>query len=135
MFIGLRSGLTRAGGKGLVHAFTQLGCLAPRPTRTERKLQPQRESDLPKVTKQNAGKGYQQPGQHSGTFLTCCSTAGLLGSKGNEVSFSSQYEVDENMLGQEVQPKCSMSGAGRYPFGSVIRVKMSFESDVGKWRR
>lgn len=57
MCTGLRSGPTRARGRGLVHAFTQLGCLAPRPTRTERKLRPQRESDLPKVTKQDAGKG------------------------------------------------------------------------------
>lgn len=38
------------------------------------------------------------------------------------------------MLGQEVHPKRSISGAGRYPFGSVIRVKMPFESGVGKWR-
>ena len=40
--------------------------------------------------------------------------------------------MDWNKLQKEVQPKCSMFGAGRYPFGYMIKVEMSFESDVGK---
>lgn len=34
------------------------------------------------------------------------------------------------MLRQEVHPKCSISGAGRYPFGSVLRVKTSSTDQV-----
>ena len=68
---------------------------------------------------------------------SCYSTAGLglgPGSKGREVHPLVKTKWTRICLGRKFNQNTPYLEQGdKYPFGSVIRVKTSFGSDVGKW--
>lgn len=93
----------------------------------------------PRSPSKTLAKGISSQASIHDTFLTCCSchsTAGLglgPGSKGREVHPLVKTKWMRICLGRKFTPS-ALYLEQEIPFGSVIRVKASFESGVGKWR-